>query len=166
MSDQPADHQADPPRGGDGRYVATPETAHRDAEAARLRGKGWTYRRIATEMGYESHTSAIDAVKRALDAIREEPAQEVRTLELERLDSMYAAVMRVLETKHFTVSQGRLIHIGDEPLEDDGPVLAAVDRLLKIQERRARLLGLDAPSKAEVGGKLSYEIVGVALDQL
>jgi hypothetical protein len=51
-------------------------------------------------------------------------------------------------------------------LEDDAPVLAAVDRLLRIQERRAKLLGLDAPVRADVGGKLSYEIVGVDLGQL
>jgi hypothetical protein len=164
--DQPADHQATRPRGGDGRYVATEETARRDAEAARLRSKGWAYRRIAAEMGYESHTSAMDAVQRALDAIREEPAQQVKQLELERLDAMYDAVMKVLDAKHFTVSQGRLINIDDEPLEDDAPVLAAVDRLLKIQARRAALLGLDAPQRVEQGGKLTYEIVGVSLDQL
>ena len=50
------------------------------------------------------------------------------------------------------VSQGRLIYLGDDPqpLADDAPVLAAVDRLLKIQERRARLLGLDQPTKSTV----------------
>jgi hypothetical protein len=30
------------------------------------------------------------------------------------------------------------------------PVLQAIDRLLKIQERRARLLGLDAPTQHRV----------------
>jgi hypothetical protein len=54
------------------------------------------------------------------------------------------------------------------PLLDDAPVLAAVDRLLKVQERRAKLLGLDVPVKrqVEVDGGLRYEVVGVDLDQL
>jgi hypothetical protein len=166
MSDQPQ-RQTQPtgPGNGPGGFTRTPETAQRDADAARLRGRGWSYRRIAAELGIDVHT-AHDAVQRALKAIVEEPAQEVRQLELERLDAMYDAVMKVLETKHFTVSQGRLIKIDEEPLEDDAPVLAAVDRLLKIQARRAALLGLDAPTKVEQGGKLTYEIVGVDLGEL
>ena len=171
MTDQP--QRQDPPTGpgnGPGGFTRTPETARRDAKAAELRGRGWSYRKIAAELEIDVHT-AHDAVQRALRAIVEEPAQDVRQLELERLDAMYDAVMKVLETKHLTVSQGRLIQIPDEngdlqPLEDDSPVLAAVDRLLKIQARRAALLGLDAPTKAEVGGKLSYEIVGVSSEEL
>ncbi|WP_188195602.1 hypothetical protein [Nonomuraea sp. SYSU D8015] len=43
--------------------------------------------------------------------------------------------------------------IGDgAPLVDDGPKLAAIDRLLKIQARRAALLGLDAEKKVSVSG--------------
>ncbi len=38
----------------------------------------------------------------------------------------------------------------NEPLRDRAPVLAAIDRLLKIEERRAKLLGLDAPVRAEL----------------
>lgn len=165
MAEQPAERQASKTRGADGKFTRDAETAERDAEAARLRSRGWSYRRIAAELDL-SVSNAHAAVQRALRAIVEEPAQDVRTLELERLDGMYDAVMKVLEAKHFTVSQGRLIKIDDEPLEDDGPVLAAVDRLLRIQERRAKLLGLDAPTKAEVGGKLTYEIVNVDLDAL
>jgi hypothetical protein len=37
-----------------------------------------------------------------------------------------------------------------EPVLDDAPVLAAIDRLLRIQERRARLLGLDAPTRSRI----------------
>ncbi|MFC6575537.1 hypothetical protein ACFQBS_02020 [Planomonospora parontospora] len=33
---------------------------------------------------------------------------------------------------------------------DHGAVLAAMDRVLKIMDRRARLLGLDAPARHEV----------------
>ncbi|MGH3381352.1 MAG: helix-turn-helix domain-containing protein [Actinoallomurus sp.] len=160
MTDDQPDSMASRTRDGHGRFDRDPETAKRDAEAARLRGRGWTFQRIADELGVSKQT-AYDAVQRALADTLTEPAAEARTLELERLDSMHAAVLAVLEAKHFTVSQGKVVRLDDEPLEDDAPVLQAVDRLLRIAERRAKLLGLDAPAKAEIAGQLTYEVVGV-----
>lgn len=178
-----AEHHNARDRGG--KFARTPDTAERDAEAARLRTRGLTYRAIAEQMGYASPSSVHDAVKRCLDAIVEEPGQEVRRLELERLDDMYAAVMAVLEREHITISQGRIVRkrvldengdptivatdrdgkpvFREEEILDDAPVLAAVDRLLKIMERRAKLTGLDAPVKADIGGTLKYEVLGVDL---
>lgn len=174
-------------RDGHGRFDRDPETAKRDAEAARLRGRGWTYRRIADELGVSKQT-AYDAVQRALADTLAEPAAEARTLELERLDEMHASVLAVLEREHVTVSQGRIVRrrildddgdpivvtydkdgkpiFREEEIRDDAPLLAAVDRLLRIAERRAKLLGLDAPTRAEVGGRLTYEVVGVDDDLL
>lgn len=173
MNDQPDDQQATRPRGGDGRYVASPDTAERDAEAARLRSRGWSYRRIATELGYASHTSVRDAVNRCLTTIREEPAEDLIKLELARLDAMWEAATRVLETEHVTVSQGRIVRRrildangdpiivaqdrDDKPIFreadilDDAPVLRAIETMLKIQQRRAGLLGLDAKTQHDMG---------------
>ncbi|MFJ9214240.1 hypothetical protein [Streptomyces sp. NPDC102264] len=151
---------------GKGRYIRTLTAAERDAEAARLRSRGWPYQRIADELGYADRGEAHHAVGRVLKATVQEAGDELRTLELERLDAMYASVMDVLERKHFTVSNGKIMYMGDQPLEDDGPVLQAVDRLLRIQERRARLLGLDAPAKTQVSGGVTYEIVGVDMNAL
>lgn len=191
MDQQPAETQrgrkSSPKHGPNGDFVATPETAARDAEAARLRGQGMGYQAIADQLGI-SLSTAHEAVQRALRAIRAEGAAEARQLELERLDRLYEAAVRVLERDHITVSQGRIIRTrvlddDGEPiidgyedsgkpiyrerdLLDDGPTLKAVETLLKIQQRRAALLGLDAPVKADVGGKLSYEIIGVDPEQL
>ena len=153
MSDQP-DDKTGRTRDGKGRFDRDPDTAARDAEATRLRSRGWTYQRIADELGI-SKASAHDAVQRALRDTLTEPADDARQLELARLDAMYGAVLKVLETKHVTVSHGKVIELPDSsgelvPLEDDGPVLAAVDRLLRIQERRAKLLGLDVPARLSV----------------
>lgn len=140
-------------RGPDGTFGRSAETAERDAYACSLRMRGLSYRQIAEDMGYHNHSGARTAVERALKAIVQEPAEDLRTLELARLDEMWRACIKVLETTHYTVSEGRLIWIGPEgqehPLEDDGPVLATIDRMLKIQERRSRLLGLDAPTKVK-----------------
>lgn len=165
MNDRPAEPQTSRTRDGKGRYAAELETAVRDAEALRMRARGAAFRDIAAQLGI-SVSTAHDAVQRALAAHSEEPAAQVRALELQRLDALYVRVMEVLDRKHVTVSNGRVVHLGDEPLQDDGPVLAAVDRALKIQARRAALLGLDMPTKVEQSGTLRYEILGVELEAL
>lgn len=151
----------DRPRSGKGRFIRTPESAKRDADAADLRAQGWTYAAIATELGYHDKSDARTGIQRALREIVEEPATRLRTLELSRLDAMYEAAMAVLERRHVTVSHGKIVYQGDEPLIDDAPVLQAIDRLLKIQARRAALLGLDAATKTEVSGGVRYELVGI-----
>ena len=136
--------------GGNGRFVRTLTTAERDAEAARLRTRGYSYQQIADELGWVSRGDAYRAVQRVLADTVKEAGDEVRAIELARLDGLHVAAMDVLEREHVTVSNGRIVVLGDAPLPDDGPVLAAIDRLLKIQERRAKLLGLDAPTKQAI----------------
>jgi hypothetical protein len=156
------------PRGGNGRYARSTETVERDAEAARLRARGMSYPAIAKALGIFDESGAFKAVQRALQATLQEPSAAVRAVELKRLDDMWTAALGVLERLHVTVSNGRVIHVRVDgtgtyneetghwegadwvALADDAPVLAAIDRLLRIQERRARLLGLDAPVKHEV----------------
>ncbi len=152
-------------RGGDGRYTRDPETAVRDAEACRLRARGLSYEQIAEQLGV-SRSNAYLAVQRAIADIVREPAEEVRQLELVRLDEMHRAALGVLEATHYVVDKGKVVMWDGQPLIDDGPVLAAVDRMLKIQARRAALLGLDAEKKVSLSGGVTYEVVGVDPAQL
>jgi len=137
---------------GHGRFIRTIDTAERDAECARLRARDHTYQQIADATGFTSASGARFAVERALARTITEPGEELRRIELMKLDALARAAWRVLEARHYLVSQGRLIRLEDgaPPLEDDGPVLQAIDRLLKISERRSRLLGLDSPVRMEV----------------
>lgn len=146
---------ADIPRGGNGQFLKSPDAAARDAEACRMRRDGNTYEQIAERLGYAGRGEAYNGVQRALLAIVREPAEDLRNFELDRLDYMYYKVLEVLHRRHYTVQHGKVVSLADEngnltPLEDDAPVLNAVDRLLRIQERRARLLGLDAPKQIEI----------------
>lgn len=149
------DHHANgQPRGGRGRFTRGLSTANRDRQAAELRTQGHSYQAIADELGYRHKESARRAVARALtDAVRE-PTDELRQMELIRLDSLWMQAMQVLQANHVTVSNGRVVTVEKDgelvPVDDDAPVLQAIDRLLKIMERRAKLLGLDAPAKVEV----------------
>lgn len=165
MDEQP-ERLGTPGRGGDGKFTRTAETAERDARACELRGQGKSYRQISKELGYASMDGAYRAVQRCLAEIVAEPAAEALKMELERLDTMHAAAMRVLEGKHLTVSNGRVVMLNDQPLPDDGPVLQAIDRLVRISESRRKLLGLDAAKKVDVSGGVKYEVVGVDVDDI
>lgn len=118
-----------------------------------MRLRGMSIRQIAAATGLSVGTTwnRIDCeIKETLDPLR----AKVRELEIERLDRMQQTVLAVLERTHVMVSNGRVIYVEDarghrEPALDSAPVLAAIDRLLKIQERRARLLGLDAAVKVD-----------------
>lgn len=151
-----------------GRYERTLASAERDAQAARLRAQHWTYQQIADELGYSDKIAAYRAVQRALKAAIREPGEELLALELERLDRLARAAEEVLEAHHVKVAGGEIVYDeAGQPLEDTRPVLEAIDRLLKIQERRARLLGLDAPVKQQITGKVAtYRVEGVDLDAL
>jgi len=103
----------------------------RQLEALELRKAGAAYAVIAERLGYRSASGAHAAVSAALKRTQQEPADEVRTLEIERLDRMLLAIWPQVVNGN----QG------------------AIDRALRIMERRAKLQGLDAPAKTEHTGK-------------
>lgn len=97
------------------------------SEMLRLRRDGWSYRAIGEHFAI-THSSVYERVQKALHDTVAESADEVRTLELERLDKMQAR----LEAK---------IEAGD---------MKAIATALSIMDRRAKYLGIDAPAKTEV----------------
>jgi hypothetical protein len=113
------------------------EAAEKQRQALELRKVGKTFEYIAKKVGYRGVSGAYNAVMAGLKATLQEPADEVRVLELSRLDVM---LERQLEAAERGVPQ-------------------AVDRVLRIMERRARYLGLDAPVKQEVFGKDGGDIL-------
>lgn len=176
-----------PPQSPGGGFVPRLETAERDAQMARRRGQGASYRTIAAEFGLAVST-VHEAVERALNAARAEAGEEARQMELQRLDSYIERVEQVLQREHIVISHGHVVRrlidferdadgeprldadgkrIGVyEDVTDDGPVLQAVDRLLKLSESRRKLLGLDAAQKMDVSGNVTYAVVGVSDDDL
>ena len=99
----------------------------RRREALDLRRSGLSFEQIGERLGI-TRQAAYKHVSKALDKLAEESsdsADKLRALELERLDKLLLGCYADAAT-------------GD---------LRAVDRALRIIERRAKLLGLDAPSK-------------------
>ena len=97
----------------------------RAKQALELRKGGASFPEIARALGYSAAAGAYQAVMSALRKTLKEPAEEVRTLEVARLDAMLLALWA-------QVKQGNQ---------------GAIDKALKVEERRAKLLGLDAPNK-------------------
>lgn len=111
--------------------------ATRKQEALAMRLAGASTRVIAARLNV--HPSTVYAwVRDAIAAIPQEQAEELRTLELERLDALFFAVYR-------------------DALAGD---TRAVDACLRIMERRARYLNLDAAPT------VGLEQVGSLLDRL
>jgi hypothetical protein len=107
------------------------EAAQRRIQALALRLEGKTYAQIGEAMGFTEQRAhrLVTCELRRLNAKRTEQAGELRRLDGERLDAMIAVLWPA-------VKKGR------------GP---AIDRVLSIMHRKAKLFGLDAPTKKEVG---------------
>lgn len=113
--------------------------AERKREALDLRRQGLTYSAIGERLNI-SHVMAHKYVKGELDAINSashELAAMSLEMELQRLDAIHVSLWRTV----FPHGDNEF----SQPLDDNQ--LRAIDRLLKIQERRAKLLGLDAQTK-------------------
>lgn len=128
----------------------------RQRRALDMRKAGKSYQAIAATLGYASTGGAHKAVHSALTKTLSEPAEQVRDLELARLDALLEAL--------WPGATGAKT----APWEEDGrPApevdIERVDRVLKIMERRAKLLGLDAPTKADVTSK--GETLAIILDR-
>ena len=167
--DTPDPRQAGPPpaaRDGDGKFTRSVDGAEFDAKAARLRVRGLSYREIAAELGYADHSSARDAVLRALAAVPQEAGAEARQVELDRLDRLVEKATRIMETAHLAYNNKGVVEWDGRALEDDAPALAAVTALMRLSESRRKLLGLDAEQKVAVTGDVRYEVVGMAPEDI
>lgn len=112
------------------------------AEAMQLRIEGYTFAKIAEAVGYKSVQAAHDAVKRALQAVLREPADALVKLELERLDSLWQSQYSVA-------------------LRGDTQAMYAC---MKLMERRAKLLGLDATERIDPEVKNSLSVTFKVID--
>lgn len=125
-----------------GPSVARADHAVRVRAALEARARGYEYYQIADEMGVTT-TTAERYVKDGLKVTLREASEEVRKLELKRLDMM----MQVYMVK---------------ALDGHGP---SCDRVLAIMERRARIEGIDAPLEVDFAA-VRAEFFGLVRDVL
>jgi len=102
-------------------------SAERKKKALEFRRAGLSYDKIGEQLQI-SKTQAYRLVTKALEELASEARDEaelVRVLELERLDRMLLGLWTKATAGH----------------------LGSVEKVLKIMERRAKLIGLDKPTK-------------------
>ena len=108
-------------------------TTEKTLKALELRKRGMNYTQIGEKLGCNRSTACryvLSELENLADKCREE-AVHVRDLELHRLDELYLIAYHAIS---------------------DGNDLAGIDRCLRIMERRAKLLGIDAAAKVDVQG--------------
>lgn len=152
------------------------------AEVVLRKKAGLTFKEIGDEL--DRAPSYIHRVFwKAIRAIPEPAVAEYRAEQLARIAMEREVLLDVVGTSHATVSNGHIVSeitgrwplkdddgndhplagqptYGD-PLVDDGPVMAAIDRLIKLDQQEAMLLGLNAEQKFAVNGGVRVEVVGI-----
>lgn len=145
----------------------------RDREAARLKAIGHSLEEIAELLNLtDSMTGEFDprraakAVQRGLTTVYRFSIDETRLAELQSLDEMERHLWQSLRREHVLVQQGRVIMVEGQVVQDERFVLEALDRILKIKERRAKYLGLDAQVRLsveadQIGGEIAQLIAAI-----
>lgn len=143
---------------------------------------GLTFREIAAELDY----SVGYMHKVFTNALRKIPAQAVedyRADQLARIQLERQALLDILAAHHVVVSNGHIVSeivghyplktdngedhplagqpIFGEPLVDSAPVMQAVDRLIKLDDQEAKLVGAYAATKIDATVAVRYEVIGV-----
>lgn len=181
-------------RGGDGRMRRTKANVERSSKACDLYSQGWTFQRIADELGYSSRANAKRDVEKALREIVAAGVETLRARQSYLLDRLLGKAVEIMERSHFAHSQGRVVRacpgpnthdgctatsVWDSaggwsdggcpgiPVLDDGPKLQAITVARGLLERSAKLHGLDAPVRTAIeGDELVIRIKGVDTDSV
>lgn len=105
--------------------------AERRARCVELVSQGWRYDDVARAVGYSTRGAVSKAVHKALKDRTVEAVDELRRLEVARLDSLQAALW-------------------EQAIAGD---VKAAQTVLRLIDRRITLLGLDEPASAQSGSR-------------
>jgi len=151
----PSSHRATP------KATPNPLTASRWKKALELRLAGWTYSQIADACGYSDHSSARYAIRRSMQFTLQEPAEELRGLEATRVDHLMSLVWpKKCDTEptqeNLDISDPAQRARDKDNREKDrlARLYAKVDRVVKLMERRAKLMGIDSPMLHKVEAEI------------
>jgi hypothetical protein len=121
------------------------KVAEEQAACFEWKRKGLSVRAISQRVGLPRST-VQDRLDSAYSELVMPVAAEVRLLELERLDSWLARLEELLDN-------------GEDPCR-------VIPVAVRVSERRARFLGLDAPVQVDARGELRITVESVDLEKL
>ena len=125
-------------------------------------------REIGEHFGVTAQAAAL-MIQRAFGDIPRESTEELIRLEIEKLDAIERKYLEVVNRSHPVVTMsGKLVVLNDREailegqdevlLMDDTPTMHALAGLLKVADRRAKLLGLNAPTRTELTSTVPVSI--------
>jgi DNA-binding transcriptional MerR regulator len=134
--------------------------AERRNRAIKLKNTGLSWWQVAEAMDYRNAAGEPDPAKACVDVSRalkqqiSEMRQNLEELVLladHREDDLRRKLNMILSTRHPLVQGGKLVKDDDgEQVYDLAPHFAAIDRLIKLEEKYAQRHGLNAPEKLQV----------------
>lgn len=117
------------------------EIRDRRARVWSMRVEGMTVREIAEQLRKEKHACGVATIQRDLDAIREE---------LDNSTKFHAETDRVIASERLDKVARKLIAAVE--VVDETTLSSLAGAIVRVEERRAKLLGLDAATKTELTG--------------
>ena len=131
----------------------TKKRRERVATVLDLRKQGLTYDEIAERTG-ASKTSVYEDFRIGIHFAIKEPAEEVLQLELARLDTMFKSAFEIATHEIITRPD-----TGDIEINSDQQ-LRAIDRVLRIMERRDVLLGISGQPQVDHSDDVRTALTG------
>ena len=148
----------------------------RDAQAIKLRLEGETLMSIAQKLGYNSRGHVRSAIFRGLRYLA--PPEDAEKMRQREVDRTYEIETEAWEQWDESIKDAERVVTKEAAIETEGirgdlitteivttregqsgnPAL--LDKILKAMERRAKLLGLDAPEKLDVSQKSDVRVIG------
>lgn len=139
------------PRGHRGRWRKQVESYDRDARAALLAAQGWTYERIAVELGYGSKQAAHRGAKQALmqlSSVRKLAEMREQAI-LENNEARRIAWRTACKPPQLVDRLGRPCKDDKgRPILDEQARQGALLVIARYQDRLAKLTGMDAPRRS------------------
>ena len=143
-------------------------TAELKRRIVELRDEGLSFREIATEVDrdvaavWRHYKAAMDNVPAPAAEAHAARAEARKEAQLRRIDMQREIHEAIIMAAHKTVTvSGKVLDV-----EDHGPVMQATDRLVKLDDQEAKLLGLNAKTQIEHTGDLTYRVLGVDTEDL
>lgn len=123
-----------------------------ELEALVLKSRGKSLEEIAEYQGEADVKKVAARIRRAAAAAYRWAVDEQRLLELMSMDEIESQLRQDLMADQPLLSNARGIVLDQDgnPLKDARYHLDVIDRIMRVKERRAKLMGLDAPSRSEV----------------
>lgn len=140
----------------DTRRIAT--ARERETRALELYTASLTLPQIAEQLGYRDASGAFRALRRALDRLPQKNAEEYRRAELEKYAALEARLWPGVATVTARDEAGKPTEVRVNP--------GVANALIRLYERRARLVGLDAAVRVHLGGDPEAEPIGLSLEGL